>query len=224
MPAQKLWHFCALVLILSKGSLSCRTGTWKECVDAPFVPGYNLVGEGFDVVTLQRKGVYVSDVQTFLTPSSTCTLCENPFMGGELQKVPLAVLDWRAVNYCNLQISGAVFSSVSALLESSSMVIENDWKVGLDLAGVANLQLGGTNSFESSFATSSIKVDKSYFSSHQLSCTYYSCRVPNIPPLNSEFRQHLLSLPKENTSDAMQQYRRFIAIYGTHFISQVNLG
>uniref|UniRef100_A0A3B1KKI0 Perforin-1-like n=1 Tax=Astyanax mexicanus TaxID=7994 RepID=A0A3B1KKI0_ASTMX len=222
---QKFWpSYCALVLLLlSQGSSGCRTAGLQECLKAPFVPGHNLVGEGFDVVTLQRKGAYVSDVQTFLTPTNSCTLCENPFMGGELQKLPLSVLDWRAINRCNLQISGAVFSSVSSLLESSTSMIENDWKVGLNLKDVG-LQLGGSKSEEATFATSRLTVDKTYFSSHQLSCTHYSSRVPNQPTLSSEFHQHLLSLPINYTAEAKQQYRRLIDIYGTHYIRQVNLG
>uniref|UniRef100_A0A3B4DIF3 C2 domain-containing protein n=1 Tax=Pygocentrus nattereri TaxID=42514 RepID=A0A3B4DIF3_PYGNA len=207
------WRFCALVFMLSEGSSSCRTSSQQDCLAAPFVPGHNLVGEGFDVVTLQRKGVYVSDMETFLTPSNSCTLGQIPFIGGQLQKLPLSVPDWRAVNRSNLQISSAVFSSASALLESATSAIGNDWKVGLNQAGLINLQLAGSKSTESRFATSRIKVDKTYFSSHQLSCTYYS-----LPPLNPEFHQHLLSLPKGNTSNAMQQYRRFIEIHGTHYI------
>ncbi|XP_007250855.3 perforin-1-like [Astyanax mexicanus] len=222
---QKFWlSYCALVLLLlSQGSSGCRTGNLQECLKAPFVPGHNLVGEGFDVVTLQRKGAYVSDVQTFLTPTNSCTLCENPFMGGELQKLPLSVLDWRATNRCNLQISGAVFSSVSSLLESSTSMIENDWKVGLNLKDVG-LQLGGSKSEEVTFANSRLKVDKTYFSSHQLSCTHYSTRLPNLPSVNPDFHRHLLSLPKNNTVEAKQQYRNFIDTYGTHYIRNANLG
>ncbi|KAL0165650.1 hypothetical protein M9458_037494, partial [Cirrhinus mrigala] len=38
-------------------------GTSKECEDAPFVPGYNLAGEGFDVVTMERKDSYVINME-----------------------------------------------------------------------------------------------------------------------------------------------------------------
>ncbi|XP_076840602.1 perforin-1-like isoform X2 [Brachyhypopomus gauderio] len=220
----QLWWVSAQVLVISYASLGCRPGTLQECFTAPFVPGHNLVGEGFDVVTLQHKGAYVTDTQTFLTPSNSCTLCENTHLGSQMQKLPLSVVDWRAFSRCSLEISSALFSSVGSLLESSSRSIENDWKVDLDLLSLVELQLAGSRSSESRFARSRVEVDKTDFSSHELSCSYYSYRVSHVPPLSPEFRKHLLSLPNSNTTDAMQQYRSFIDTYGTHYIRQVNLG
>ncbi|XP_048096565.1 perforin-1-like [Alosa alosa] len=199
---------CLLVSLLHLAPLqACRVGTKEECDGAPFVPSHSLVGEGFNVVTLQHKGAYVIDMQTYLTPTNTCTLCTNPLMGNQLQKLPLSVLDWRAFSTC-----------------SSTSSIENDWKVGMGLPEVANVQLEGSQSAESKFASHRQRVDKTSFTSHQLTCSHYRYRVPSAPPLSPEFQQHVDSLPHEYSIDTAYLYRRFINTYGTHYIQQVHLG
>lgn len=169
-----LGSFFLLVSLLHLDPLqACRTGTHEECDTAPFVPSHSLVGEGFDVVTLQHKGAYVVDMQTYLTPTNTCTLCENPLMNDQLQKLPLSVLDWRAFSSCSQNIFSSVFTSISSLLESSSSSIQNDWKLGIDLEEYGNLQLSGSQSTEYNFASHRQSVDKTSFTSHELTCTHY---------------------------------------------------
>ncbi|KAL2103499.1 hypothetical protein ACEWY4_000367 [Coilia grayii] len=121
-------------------------------------------------------------------------------MGGQLQKLPLSVVDWLAFSRCCQGLSSAVFSSVSSLLESSSSSssIDNDWEVGVGLSGVGNLQLAGSQSAE--------------------------FRVPNVPPLSPEFHRHVESLPPEYSRDTAYLYRRFINTYGTLHPTGYNLG
>lgn len=70
--------------------LGCRIGTGPECEKAPFVPGHNLAGEGFDVVRLRRTGAYVINVKAHLDDNRTCTLCPNRFQGGQVITVKSA--------------------------------------------------------------------------------------------------------------------------------------
>ncbi|XP_063063612.1 perforin-1-like [Engraulis encrasicolus] len=203
---------------------TCRIGFWQECDDAPFVPGHNLAGEGFDVVTMQHKGAYVLDVQTYLTPNDTCTVCENPLMGNQLQRVPLSVLDWRAFTNCRQEISAAVLSTATSVAESTTSSIENDWTVGLGLGDMVGVTVGGSHASATEYASAQSKVDKSAFASNQLTCAHYSYRVPNKPTLSLEFKRHIHSLPAEYTNETEYLYNRFIETYGTHYIQKVRLG
>lgn len=70
----------------------CRTGSWSECEKAPFVPGHNLAGEGFDVVRMRRTGAYVINVKGHTADNHTCTLCPNRFQQGQVKTVKLVLL------------------------------------------------------------------------------------------------------------------------------------
>ncbi|KAJ8287234.1 hypothetical protein GJAV_G00049200, partial [Gymnothorax javanicus] len=113
-------HLCLLALLGHLGGvLACRVGTREECEAAPFVPGHNLAGEGFDIVKLRRKTAFVIDLQTFLTANNTCTLCENKVNGDELQKLPVSVLDWRSFTDCKRELSSALLETVSSVARSA---------------------------------------------------------------------------------------------------------
>lgn len=74
-----------LVALAAAGAESCQFGSGSECEKAPFVPGHNLAGEGFDVVRMRRTGAYVINVKDHLTDNNTCTLCPNRFQGGQVR-------------------------------------------------------------------------------------------------------------------------------------------
>lgn len=56
------------------------------------------------------------------------------------------------------------------------------------------------------------------------SSALFSYSLYDLPLLHPDFNQQMLSLPKNLTSATLPAYRRFINTYGTHYISQANLG
>ncbi|XP_012724305.2 perforin 1.5 [Fundulus heteroclitus] len=223
-------NFALFVLTLSvtlevHGVLGCRVGNGSECEKAPFVPGHNLAGEGFDVVRLRRTGAYVINVKAHLDDNRTCILCPNRFQSGQIQRLPAAVLDWRPFSRCSKQLSSALHHSVDSLLRSSNSLVNNNWGVGLSLEKIGQALLGGSRSDLAKFARSQHSVDKATFAIHEISCSYYSYRLADHPRLSSEFTKHLKRLPQSlSTAQNKALYRRLIDTYGTHYIHQVQLG
>lgn len=84
-PSTSVLLLLALPVVLEVcGVQSCRTSSGSECEKAPFVPGHNLAGEGFDVVRMRRTGAYVINVKAHLADNHTCTLCPNRFQNGQV--------------------------------------------------------------------------------------------------------------------------------------------
>ncbi|XP_075784805.1 perforin-1-like [Pelodiscus sinensis] len=213
-----------LLLALVPGvSPFCRTGTAQECSKSvAFVPGHSLVREGIDVTTLGWTGNYLVDTSLWRGPNGTCTLCRNPLQGGQLQRAPLAVTDWKVNILCNRELSTSVQESAVAVARAMASDVNNDWKVELELPGESIGQaLEGTRSELSGFAYEKEQQDKFMFVLHELPCGYYRMRVPPNPPLTPLFAQALSDLlPTYDPST----YRPFLATYGTHYVSQAVLG
>uniref|UniRef100_A0A673GU59 C2 domain-containing protein n=1 Tax=Sinocyclocheilus rhinocerous TaxID=307959 RepID=A0A673GU59_9TELE len=107
----------------------------KECEHAPFVPGYNLAGEGFDVVTMERKGSYVINTEIWDLGNGTCKLRKNNYMNGIKQKLPAAVVDWRTLPKCSMKVSSQIFESSEALVNDSSSALSVGWKRQTEIIG-----------------------------------------------------------------------------------------
>ncbi|XP_073677390.1 perforin-1-like [Garra rufa] len=195
-------------------------GTSKECEKAPFVPGHNLAGEGFDVVTMERKGSYVINTEKWDLGNGTCKLTKNYYFSGIKQKLPAAVVFWRTLPKCSMKVSSQIFESSEAVVNDSSSALSSSWKVGLDLK-VAGAAVGSTHSREAKFAMTKSKEDKYSFTKHGIACNFYSYHVAKQPPLHEEFLQAIKLLPASYNRDA---YHNLITTYGTHYITSVKLG
>ena len=153
------------------------TGTPEQCEKAQFVPGYNLGGEGFDIVTMERKGAYVIDTETWRLPDGTCRLYRNSYMNDEMQKVPVALVDWRSFPKCSLKVSSVLYDSAESLVNASTSSVSNNWKVGLDLTvnppAPGGVSFGGSLSKDAIFGMEKSKKDRYTFFRHSVNCNLY---------------------------------------------------
>ncbi|KAI4892233.1 hypothetical protein NFI96_028212 [Prochilodus magdalenae] len=192
-----------------------------DCKNAPFVPGYNLGGEGFDVVKMERKGSYVIDMENWDIGNGSCKLFANSYLNRAKQKIPAAVVFWRTLPKCSMKASSKVYDSSEALVNDSTSSISNNWKIGLDVALKGSGSLGGTHSREAQFGMKKSKEDNFSFTKHVVKCSFYRYKIASSPPLHHEFLQAVQSLPREYDADA---YQSIIDTFGTHYTTGVELG
>lgn len=155
---------------------ACMEGTVAECTKAEFAPGSNLAGEGFDITRMERKGAFVINMDLWKRPNQGCTLCVNPYMEKRRQKLPLAVVDWRAQQACSSKVSSQLHRSSESLMASSSSMVENDWRANLQVDGgkrSASLMLAGTHSKLAEYSMEKSKSDRFSFTSLGMMCGYY---------------------------------------------------
>ncbi|XP_067089358.1 perforin-1.1 [Osmerus mordax] len=216
-----------LLSLTSLSSQACTDGSAKECKEAEFVPGSNLAGEGFDITKMERKGAFVIDMNFWKRKDKTCTLCRNPYLEGKMQKLPLAVVDWRPSQTCSMKVSSKLHRSSESLVSSASSSVNNNWKINLDV-NVADksgkLMMAGTTSRLSEYSMEKTKSDKFSFTSHSIACGFYSYRVSSQPRLHREFHKAVKNLPKTFDPEYKARYYKLIDNFGTHYITKVNLG
>ncbi|KAM3864672.1 perforin-1-like [Diretmus argenteus] len=198
-------------------------GTPKQCARAPFVPGHNLGGEGIDIVTMEQKNAYIIDTDKWKRKDGTCTLLKNPHLN-EVEKIPVAVVDWRAVQNCNSRVSGTIYDSSESLVHEATSAVSNNWKIGLSLPMRNRVTFEGSHSKEALFATKRSKQDLYTFLRHSAKCNFYRYRMASKPPLTKEFLHSIQDLPPVYTVKTKQEYQNVINTYGTHYIDKVHLG
>ncbi|KAJ7313023.1 hypothetical protein JRQ81_004285 [Phrynocephalus forsythii] len=196
-----------------------------------FVPGHSFIGEGVDITTLARKGAYVVDTSQWQGPNGTCTLCRNLLMDGQLQRLPLAGVDWRTHGDCHRQTSSSVEKSDISVAKAMAREVTNDWKLELGLPAEAADSLGfskahvafaGSQSQMTIYAHEKSRQDRHVFLSQDVSCKYYRLRLLQSPSLLAHhFTRAVDRLPRKPSPE---EYQHFINTYGTHYISHVQLG
>ncbi|XP_018619994.2 perforin-1.1 [Scleropages formosus] len=220
------WVGLALLSLPTPTSPYCVTVRGPECDDVEFAPGSTLAGEGFDITKMQRKGAYVIDTSTWKRRDKTCTICHNPYLQKK-QKLPLSIVDWRPNHQCSLKIASALHESSEALVSSSTKSVQNNWESSLELSHKnfrGSLMLAGTNSKLAEYSMEKTKKDRFSFTSHHVSCRYYSYRLSSSPSIHPEFQQAMKKLPKKYNQNSKAHYYKFIDIFGTHYITKVDLG
>uniref|UniRef100_A0A3B5L5R8 MACPF domain-containing protein n=1 Tax=Xiphophorus couchianus TaxID=32473 RepID=A0A3B5L5R8_9TELE len=214
--------------------LSCRVGDQRECDAAPFVPGHNLIGEGFDMVTMQRKGAYVIDMETYLNPNRTCTLCSNQLKGHQLQKVILImwVLSWYSrflscsKNVAGISVHRGLFVLCVFLLSCGGLVTSPECVSPCCRYGCSAITgpLRTLLNYSIEFNYQSSFIMFMYIELFAGCLFVPSYRVSTAPPFSSEFLKDLARLPRYYNSSTSSHYKDFLHTYGTHYIHQVRLG
>ncbi|XP_004427078.2 PREDICTED: perforin-1 isoform X1 [Ceratotherium simum simum] len=219
-----------LLLLPTPAPAPCHTAARSECRRARlFVPGAWLAGEGVDVTSLRRSGSFPVDTQHFLRPDGTCTLCRNALQRGALQRLPLALTDWRTQGSgCQRHVVRAKSSSTEAIAREAAGSIRNDWRVGLEVTPKpsinARVAVAGSHSKAADFAAQKTHQDQYSFSSDSVQCRFYSLRLVHSPPLHPDFKRALRALPPHFNASTEPDYLRLISNYGTHFIHSMELG
>ncbi|KAM8960040.1 perforin-1 [Pelodytes ibericus] len=206
---------------------SCQTRKSEKCRKLPFVPGHNILGEGVDIVTMKKTRASLLDLQKYFSPDKTCTVCQNPYKNMTLQKLPMAMVDWKPYSSCSRTVSSELSHSTFSLAENMASAVKNNWEAGLELIHTvanAKLVLAGSHSKTNDFIQGKTGSDRYSFVKQELNCVYYSFHLSHKPLLTGHFKHSLASLPKSYGQKTKANYHQLIKRYGTHYITQADVG
>ncbi|KAG6926596.1 perforin 1, partial [Chelydra serpentina] len=123
---------------------------------------------------------------------------------------------------CNWDLSSSVEESAAAVGRALASDVNNDWQSELELREESlGPALGGSKSQLTSYAYQKELQDKYIFVRQEIPCVYYRLSLTEDPPLTPQFSRALRSLPPSYDSAI---YQPFLAKYGTHYVSQADLG
>ncbi|XP_064425508.1 perforin-1-like [Latimeria chalumnae] len=208
-----------LVLPLDGASSPCMTGTYETCEGVGFVPSHNLGRKGFDITTLERKDAFVFNMETSLIEKETCTLCMNGLLQGRVQKLPLAMANWRALPQRSCEVKSRAYNSSAALVKDDSPLVNAD-PSPVSRTSASVRPWSGTVTYTMGKASES----RYSFSSQEVSCAYYWYSLKETSALEPGFLALLKSLPKVYNHTTKEKFRQLIDTNGTHYIRQVELG
>ncbi|XP_066486492.1 perforin-1-like [Tiliqua scincoides] len=212
-------------------SPQCRTATADECKKSQeFIPGHDLASRGFDITRLERSQYNVFDFSEWKNQDGSCTLCENPLLQGKpLQRLPLAFTDWKANISCQQKVQHSIYhSAIFVAKVMTEFAVKNDWKKELDMEvnPSANRQwaFAGSESKMTDFIKMKNTLDKYIFLLHHASCSYYKFRISKDKSVRKTFENNVQILPEKYEPSSKMKYHNLIETYGTHFITEVDLG
>ncbi|KAJ6651655.1 hypothetical protein lerEdw1_020746 [Lerista edwardsae] len=222
--------FFLLLHLLTTVSPQCRMATPTECqTNAKDVPGLDLASQGFDITRLRHTSLQVLDLSEWQLSNGSCTLCENPLLPGKpLQRLPLAIADWKPIISCQEKVQGSVYqSAISVAKAITELAVKGDWKKDLDVdasssAGVQSA-FTGTNSRMVYYMRRKALQDKYNFLLQHASCSYYKFRIKDKSIINY-FNSSVQRLPEKYEPSSKEQYHNLIAFHGTHFVTDLDVG
>ncbi|OCT59074.1 hypothetical protein XELAEV_18001562mg [Xenopus laevis] len=171
---------------------------------------------------MKNTGASLVDMQVYQMPNNTCTLCINPFNGKTLEKLPISNVHWRPQSSCSRNIVSSIMRSKVSLAYKEASIVENNWKLGLDIpikTVTIHTALAGSHSRLAEFAESKTVTTNTAFSPTS------SAVLSTDPSAFGLLARILPSLFSNSLIAIMRKTRNSTgAKYGTHYIVEAQVG